>query len=384
MFSEDEKQRFKCSLGSISKYHEKVKNIKLLGHRGMGPSLNVESGSTLVENTISSFKEAIILGADGLEFDVISSKDSHIMVIHSDKLWLHVNDLPRDGSILPANESKDSFRVSQKTFKQLKQLSLSEKQEKIPSLFEVLILVTDSNKMRKEYGLDPLILNIEIKSSKRLDLKLENSCTKLLTTITNYLRNELDCLINFNNIYFCSFEHRALELLIDNAKNLKLAIQVAPIIKTVNLFGAEQVNPDHSLITGAKYNEAALSCLKNDLFNNFETQFKAYDIILWDLYLPLIEIVQTREKELHTSTSEYSTYDIPSTFGVFLLKMSDRVPVKFKCDDTQKAMELLTYKARLLDQYKNNKKFLKEQHDSLESQTSKSSSVLLNYLPRPN
>jgi hypothetical protein len=47
-------------------------------------------------------------------------------------------------------------------------------------------------------------------------------------------------------------------------------------------------------------------------------------------------------------------------------------------------MELLTYKAKLLEQYKNNKKFLKEQQDSLESQTSRSSSVLLNYLPRPN
>ena len=384
MFSEDEKQRFKCSLGSISKYHEKVKNIKLLGHRGMGPSLNADAGCTLVENTIASFKEAIILGADGLEFDVISSKDEHIMVIHSDKLWLHVNDLPRDGSILPANESKDSFRVSQKTFKQLKQLSLSQKQEKIPSLFEVLILVTDANKMRKEHGLDPLILNIEIKSSEMLPSKLENSCKKLLTTIINYLRNEPDCLISFNNIYFCSFEHHALELLIDSAKNLKLAIQVAPIIKTVNLFGEEQVNHDHSLITGAKYNEEALISLKNDFFNNFEAHFKAYDVILWDLYLPLIEIVQKREKELHTSTSEYSTYDIPSTFGVFLLKMSDRVAVKFKCDDTQKAMELLTYKAKLLEQYKNNKKFLKEQQDSLESQTSRSSSVLLNYLPRPN
>lgn len=385
MFSEDEKQRFKSNLGSISKYHENVKNIKLLGHRGMGPSLNAESNSILVENTIASFKEAIILGADGLEFDVISSKDSHIMVIHSDKLWLHVNNLPRDGSILPENEGKDSFLVSQKTLKQLKQLSLSKKPEKIPSLFEVLNLVADANKMRKEHELDPLILNIEIKYSSNLYVELENICKKLLTTITNYLINDNDCLISFNNIYFCSFEHRALELLIDGAKDLKLAaIQVAPIIKTVDLFGVEQVNQDHSLMTGAKYKEEALNHLKNDLFNNFETEFKAYDVILWDLYLPLIEIVQRRAKELHTSTSEHRTYDIPSTFGVFLLKMSERVEVKFKCDDTEKAMELLTYKAKLLDKYKNNKIFLKEQQDSFESQISRSSSVLLNCLSRPN
>lgn len=102
-FSSDDQERFKLNLEKIKTYNSFVPGIKLIGHRGMGPSSNSRmiTSDLLPENTLSSFKEAIILGADGIEFDLINSRDNSIMVIHSDQLWLHVHDCPRDGSLLP-------------------------------------------------------------------------------------------------------------------------------------------------------------------------------------------------------------------------------------------------------------------------------------------
>jgi len=104
-FSKEDQAAMKLNIAKITKYHELAGTLKLIGHRGMGPSSNIIDPdcdpNMIPENTLASFKKAIILGADGIEFDLFSSKDNRIMVIHSDQLWLHVHGAPRDGSLLP-------------------------------------------------------------------------------------------------------------------------------------------------------------------------------------------------------------------------------------------------------------------------------------------
>jgi hypothetical protein len=197
--------------------------------------------------------------------------------------------------------------------------------------------------------------------------------------------------INLDQIYFCSFNHDALVNLINIAKGMHLDhIRVAPIIKTATLFGKDNVDLNYMVKEGVvSYDSEGLNSLRS-LLLDYNQHFIAYDVILWDVYLPFIELVTSKDKQLHTSTSDYRTYDVPSTFCVFLLKMSNKIPVYFKCDAIGHAMDLLMYKATLLDRHEKNKKFLQRNvvvDGSLEKQlsnTSRGSSVLLSVLPKPS
>lgn len=391
-FSLDDQARLELNLEKIKSYNSVVPRIKLIGHRGMGPSSNIKmfTPDLLPENTLASFKEAIILGADGIEFDLVNSGDNHIMVIHSDELWLHAHACPRDGSLLPEGDTKESYKVSKKTTNQLKEILVGSNQEKIPTLIEVLDLITEANEIRKHFGLTSLMLNMEFKCSKKSKLEITTTLENTLKELRDYMAQHPRSDINLEKICFCSFNHNALVNLINIAKGMQLSyIRVAPIIKTATLFGKDNVDLSYVLKEGVvSYDSAGLNSLRS-LLIDYNQHFIAYDVILWDVYLPFIELVASKDKQLHTSTSDYRTYDVPSTFCVFLLKISDKIPVYFKCDALGNAMDLLISKATLLDRHEKNKKSLQRNavDGSLEKQlsnTSRGSSVLLSLLPKPS
>ena len=395
-FSEEDQAAMKLNIAKITKYHELAGTLKLIGHRGMGPSSNIIDPdcdpNMIPENTLASFKKAIILGADGIEFDLFSSKDNRIMVIHNDQLWLHVYGAPRDGSLLPPGETTDTYIVGNKSVVELQQLAVWSKNEKIPTLIEVLELVSEANSIRCSFNLPKLILNMEFKDSKKSQDAIMITVKNTIKEIQQYTDQYPSSGVNFEDIYFCSFNHDALIHLIKIAIDLKIdKIQVAPIIKTATLFGKDNVDLNYTVREEVTtYDTTGLDSLRS-LFHDYDQKFIAYDVILWDVYLPLIELVGSKSKQLHTSTSDNRTYDVPSTFCVFLLKMSNRVPVCFKCDAVDQAITLLTRKAELLNKYKENRRLLEQQHlgsqsQSLEKQLSSistSSRVLLNRLPKP-
>ena len=87
---------------------------KIIAHRG--------ASAHAPENTIAAFQLALDQGADGIELDVMLTKDKHLVVIHDDSV-----DRTTDGSGI----------VRQMTLKALKSLDAGGGQ-KIPSLGEVL------------------------------------------------------------------------------------------------------------------------------------------------------------------------------------------------------------------------------------------------------
>jgi len=106
-----------------------------IGHRGF-------SGAA-PENTLASFKKAIELGADMIEFDVLLSKDGQVVVIHDDTLNRTTN---------------GTGKVSDHILEELKQLSAGSRfgsqffGETIPTLKEVLELTRGK-----------IVLHIELK-----------------------------------------------------------------------------------------------------------------------------------------------------------------------------------------------------------------------------
>lgn len=74
------------------------------------------------ENTITSFRKALELGANAVELDVRKTKDDHIVVVHDEDVKRTTN---REGL------------VRELTLKDIKSLSI-EGDEKIPTLEEAL------------------------------------------------------------------------------------------------------------------------------------------------------------------------------------------------------------------------------------------------------
>ncbi len=157
------------------------------------------------ENTLASFKKALEMGVDGIEFDVQLTKDGQLVVIHDERV-----DRTTDGI----------GYVKDFTLKELKMLDAGLKfdkkfaGEKIPTLFEVFELV----KYKK------LILNIEIKSGIVLYPGIEE---KLIKMINEY---------HFENrVVISSFNHYSL-------RDIK---KMAPEFKIGLLYQSGLVEPWH-------------------------------------------------------------------------------------------------------------------------------------------
>ena len=95
IFSNKDIELMEIKLDEVLEFHSKTNNnIVLIAHRGMGPTsllgATYPNANIPPENTLSSFKKAIIEGCDGFELDIFKSKDSKIMVIHDDELHRNV------------------------------------------------------------------------------------------------------------------------------------------------------------------------------------------------------------------------------------------------------------------------------------------------------
>ena len=109
-----------------------------IGHRG--------ARAYEPENTLRSFRKALEIGVDAIEFDVRKTRDNHIIVIH-------------DADVKRTTNGKGL--VADLTLKQIKELS-TEKGEKIPTLEEALELLDNKVKILielKEQGYEEKVLS---------------------------------------------------------------------------------------------------------------------------------------------------------------------------------------------------------------------------------
>lgn len=107
-------------------------DFETVGHRG--------APKAAPENTLLSFKRAIDVGVDWIEFDLHESKDSVLVVIHDDTV-----DRTTDGK----------GRVSDMTFEELQRLDAGNGQ-KIPSLQQVIDLARGKVKLDMEIKVEDI------------------------------------------------------------------------------------------------------------------------------------------------------------------------------------------------------------------------------------
>jgi len=124
------------------------------------------------ENTLASFKKALEIGVDGIEFDVHLSKDGHVVVIH-------------DSSIF--RTTKRLGFIKNKSLADLKKLDAG-KGEQIPTLQEVLDLV---NK----------------KAKAQIELKGKGTALPVAKIINEYVQKKK---WKYNDFLVSSFNHKEL------------------------------------------------------------------------------------------------------------------------------------------------------------------------------
>ena len=130
---------------------------KIFAHRG--------SKGTHPENTLTSFKEAVRVGSDGIELDVHLTKDGHLVVIHDETVDRTTN---------------GTGEIKNLTLAEIKELDAGSwfhnkyAGEKIPTLEEVLLLLS-------ELGFNGQ-LNIELKTDVIQYEGLVEKCLALQST----------------------------------------------------------------------------------------------------------------------------------------------------------------------------------------------------------
>jgi len=153
-----------------------------IGHRG--------AKAYAPENTLSSFKKALAMGVDMVEFDVRITKDKHPIVVHSN----HLRHL-----------TKQFVRANRLTLEQVKRLRIK-KTETIPTLGEVLKVV--DNKIG---------INIEIKE--------KDTALIVVQTLRDYG-------INLDNVMISSNHPSEIKTI----EQLEPAITTALVFRSTNAF----------------------------------------------------------------------------------------------------------------------------------------------------
>ena len=161
-------------------------STKVIAHRG--------ASGYAPENTITAFEMAIKINSDGIELDVHLSKDGELIVFHDEK-----GDRTSNGS----GYIKDLKLLELKKLDAGSWFNKKYKEEKIPTLEEVLLLTKDKN----------MLINIELKNGiidyNGLEEKIINLIHKLSIS---------------ENIILSSFNHYSMLKVKDIDKNIKIGL----------------------------------------------------------------------------------------------------------------------------------------------------------------
>lgn len=199
----------------------KILNIGHRGAKGYEP-----------ENTLISFKKAIDLGANGVEFDVHVCKSGELIVHHDFTVHRTTN---------------GTGAITDLTLSELKNFRIEDKFE-IPTLEEVLIL------FQKKH-----LINIELKGSKTAKLVCDSIAKQVQ-------ENKFD----YTNFIVSSFQREELaEVLACNSKipiGILTQASVKEALEWADAFSAVAIHPHFSLLTSE---------------NVALTQQKGYQIYTW-------------------------------------------------------------------------------------------------------
>lgn len=196
-----------------------------IAHRGMFDNIKIP------ENSMKAFKKALKYNYP-IELDISITKDNKLVVFHD-------NNLKRMTGI--------DRLIEDTTYNELKDYTLLETKEHIPTLEEVLQLIDNK-----------VLLDIEIKNTKRI----KETC--------NILKKELK---DYKNYILKSFNPKIVRYLKDNNPNIKVGYLISS---------------KHKLLSNSfiiKYTKADFLSISKDLLikNKYKKLRKKYPLMIWTI-----------------------------------------------------------------------------------------------------
>ena len=175
------------------------------GHRG--------ARGLMPENTIPSMIRGIEAGANVIEVDIYTSKDSQVIVAHDPYINREFSLLP-GGQEIPKTDEK-RYILHQMPYEEirrfdvgLKYLPAFPKQEKIPAYIPLFSELIDSvENFTRSHKIRPVIYNIELKSSVSFDGKLNADPKTLVDAVMEVVKSS-----DIGDRYYIqSFDYRPLQ-----------------------------------------------------------------------------------------------------------------------------------------------------------------------------
>lgn len=153
-------------------------NGNIIAHRG------VHDNKKIPENSLKAFEKAIELNYP-IELDVQLTKDNVLVVFHDFNL---------------TRMTKKTDYIQDMNLEEIKEITLLETKERIPTLREVLELVNES-----------VLLDIEIKNTNRI----KDTCKTLMNELSNY-----------NNFIVKSFNPKIVRYIKNNYPNIEVGLLI--------------------------------------------------------------------------------------------------------------------------------------------------------------
>lgn len=223
------------------------KKIEIHGHRG--------ARGLYPENTVKGFIEAVKLGVDAIELDVVISKDEQVVVSHEE--WM--NDLfcltPHGTAIKP--NPKYDYNLYDMTYDEIMEYDCGSKQhpdfpnQKTEKAYKPLLseVINEVENYITQHQLKPITYNIEIKSEEVHYALFQPRPKKLVELVLNTLKSfDLQ-----NRLMIQSFDITVLKTIYHLRKNIPLGVLVETkddyhtIISRLG-FKPEYYNPEYVLV----------------------------------------------------------------------------------------------------------------------------------------
>ncbi|MCR1933825.1 glycerophosphodiester phosphodiesterase [Clostridium tepidum] len=213
-------------------------------------TINLGASAYAPENTMSAFKKAIDMNADGIELDVHLSKDGHIVIIHDEKV-----DRTTNGKGEVKNFTLDELKKLDAGF----WFSDEYKGEKIPTLEEVLNLINNTD----------IYLNIEIKAGYRFYPNIEE---KVIDMVKKYKM--------LDRVIISSFDHYSLVRVKEINSNIKTGMLYEAALYEpwdyARSIKVEALHPNYITLTKEFIDKASINNLEvNPYTVNDETDMEA-------------------------------------------------------------------------------------------------------------
>jgi glycerophosphoryl diester phosphodiesterase len=210
---------------SLSAKAQEQKKMEVHGHRGFR--------GYFPENTITAFEEAAKLGVDYIEFDVVISKDSQVVISHEP--WFNSKTCSEpNGTPVKKNNQHNLHSL---TYAEIKKFDCGKRgNEKFPEqakIHEYKPLLSEMieaiEKYTKENNLPPMHYNLEIKCNKHGDGKYHPAPDKMASLVYDVIKK-----YNINDrLLIQSFDTRSLQFIHQLNPDLKIGLLIANL-KSVN------------------------------------------------------------------------------------------------------------------------------------------------------